>query len=54
MCLQHFEQLLLSLALKSPMTDKYAAVLVYRNKIIGAGYNNYSGQIRRMYNQCLL
>lgn len=29
-------------ALKSPMADKYGAVLVYRNRIISSGFNYYT------------
>lgn len=29
-------------ALKSPMNNKYGAVLVYNNKIISRGYNYYT------------
>lgn len=42
------------LASKSPMKDRYGAILIFRNKIIGMGYNNYTGKYRKIYNQCLL
>jgi deoxycytidylate deaminase len=44
---------LLSIAMKSDVKAKYAAVIIYRNKVIGIGYN-YIGSYTTHYNQCLL
>lgn len=41
-------------ASKSPMKERYGALLVYRGKIVGQGYNNYSGAVRKIYNSCIL
>lgn len=38
--------LLFNLASKSPMQSKFAACLIYKNKIISMAFNNYSGQFR--------
>lgn len=43
-----------TLANKSPMKERYGAILIFRNKIIGMGYNDYRGKYRKIYNQCLL
>lgn len=40
-------------ALKSPMNNKYGAVLIYRNKIIASGFNYYTHN-KFLNNQCLL
>ncbi len=41
-------------AYKSPMKHRYAAALIYRNKIISIGFNNYYGKIREDAKSCLL
>lgn len=41
-------------AQKSPLSSKYGAVLVNRNKIISAGHNKYSGNIGTLNKYCLL
>ncbi len=40
-------------ALKSPMINKYGAVLIHRNKIVSAGYN-YDTHIHTDKKSCLL
>jgi len=37
----YLEDILISTALKSNMTSKYACVILYRNKIISTGYNTF-------------
>jgi hypothetical protein len=41
-------------AIKSPMKNRYAAALIYRNKILSIGFNNYYGKIREEHKSCLL
>jgi deoxycytidylate deaminase len=47
------EQALLE-AQKSPVSSKYGAVLVNRNKIIARGHNKHSGNIGTLSKYCLL
>jgi deoxycytidylate deaminase len=49
----HLINLAYEQALKSTMKRKYGAVLVYRNKVIGMGYN-YSTKISNSNGQCIL
>ena len=44
---------LLLTAMKSNVRAKYAAVIIYRNKVIGVGYN-YINSYTTGINQCLL
>lgn len=39
---------------KSPVSTQYGAVLIYRNKIISTGYNNYKLPIFTKLKSCLL
>jgi deoxycytidylate deaminase len=41
--------LLENLALKSPINHKYAAVLIHRGKIISTGFNDFTGNIRKIH-----
>jgi deoxycytidylate deaminase len=41
-------------AKKSPMEVKFGAILIYKNKIISAGFNTYKSNISNKLNQCLL
>ena len=50
----HFVEEAIQQALKSPMKDKYGAVLVYRNKIISKGFNTYSPHTLGATKQCVL
>jgi|LauGreDrversion4_2_1035121.scaffolds.fasta_scaffold2425340_1 hypothetical protein len=45
--------LCISTALKSPQQLKYAAIIVYRNKVVATGYN-YVTDISSLNHQCLL
>lgn len=49
-----FLNLLSNLAIKSPMVDKIAAILVYKGKVISCGYNDYIGQTRRVNKNLVL
>lgn len=53
MSYQFIQEALLE-AKKSPMTAKYGAVLVYRNRIISKGYNTYKPPISNSSRYCLL
>jgi hypothetical protein len=44
---------LMLVAMKSNVKAKYAAVIIYRNKVIGIGYN-YINSYTTGINQCLL
>jgi hypothetical protein len=44
---------LLSIANKSDVKTKYAAIIVYRNKVISSGFN-YLTRITSNSSQCLL
>lgn len=41
-------------AKKSPMYTRYGAILLYRNKVVSLGFNDYSGPIRRIQHSCFL
>ena len=41
MCLSYVEQLLTSVAKKSPQSLKYACVIVFRGEVISYGFNRY-------------
>lgn len=42
------------LAQKSPMESRYGAILVYQNKVISVGFNDYSGKYRTTKKSCFL
>ncbi len=44
---------LLTVAMKSNVKAKYAAMIIHRNKVISVGYN-YVGTYTTLSNQCLL
>jgi deoxycytidylate deaminase len=37
--MQKFIDIAITQAYKSPMSNKYGAVLIYRNKVLSVGYN---------------
>ena len=49
----NFIKLAYEQASKSTMNKKYGAVLIYRNKVVGVGYN-YSLTISTQNQQCIL
>lgn len=51
--MQHFIDIAIEQAEKSPMNNKYGAVLIHRNKIVSMGYN-YDIHITTGNKCCLL
>lgn len=41
-------------ALKSPVNNKYCAVLIFRNNIVSCAYNTFKGTVHGNLKQCLL
>jgi deoxycytidylate deaminase len=44
----------LHMSKKSPVQKKFGALLIYRGKIISAGYNYYNNGITNNATQCIL
>jgi deoxycytidylate deaminase len=51
--MDYFIELAYKQALKSSMNKQYGAVLIYRNKVVGMGYNS-SSKITTKNEYCIL